>query len=63
LIQIIFVVELMDGNARHVAQRPTAPRRDLELPHERTAESQEPFAATLSCADSRVPGGASALSD
>lgn len=47
--------ELMDGNQRYVDGRPTAPQHDLEILHAKAAEKQEPFAAVLSCADSRVP--------
>jgi carbonic anhydrase len=46
---------LMDGNQRYVEDRMTAPQHDLEIIHAKTAEKQEPFAAVLSCADSRVP--------
>jgi carbonic anhydrase len=47
--------ELMDGNARYVAGQMTAPQQNLELLHAKAAEGQAPFAAVLSCADSRVP--------
>lgn len=47
--------ELMDGNQRYVDGRPTAPQHDLDILHAKAAEKQEPFAAVLSCADSRVP--------
>jgi len=46
---------LMDGNARYVAGHPTSFDEQLKILRERTAEKQEPFAAVLSCADSRVP--------
>src|SRR5262249_30631068 len=46
---------LMDGNARFVAGRLTSFQEDLTLLTQKTAEKQEPFAAVLSCADSRVP--------
>jgi carbonic anhydrase len=46
---------LMDGNARFVAGRLTSFQADLTLLAQKTAEKQEPFAAVLSCADSRVP--------
>lgn len=46
---------LMDGNARFTAGRPTSFQEDLTLLAQKTAEKQEPFAAVLSCADSRVP--------
>lgn len=47
--------ELMDGNQRYVEGRMTAPQHDLKILHEKAAEKQEPFAAVLACADSRVP--------
>jgi carbonic anhydrase len=47
--------ELMDGNKRFTAARLTACEHDLAILKERTIEKQEPFAAVLSCADSRVP--------
>jgi carbonic anhydrase len=46
---------LMDGNARLVAGTLTAFNEDLSLLKAKTAEKQQPFAAVLSCADSRVP--------
>jgi carbonic anhydrase len=46
---------LMDGNARFMAGRLTSFQEDLTLLAQKTAEKQEPFAAILSCADSRVP--------
>ncbi len=46
---------LMDGNARYAAGKLTSFQEDLQLLKQRTAEKQEPFAAVLSCADSRVP--------
>jgi carbonic anhydrase len=46
---------LMDGNARFRANKLTSFQDDLTLLAQRTAEKQEPFAAVLSCADSRVP--------
>ena len=46
---------LMDGNARFRAGRLTSFQEDLTLLARKTAEKQEPFAAILSCADSRVP--------
>ena len=46
---------LMDGNARFTAGRLTSFQEDLILLAQKTAEKQEPFAAILSCADSRVP--------
>ena len=47
--------ELMDGNQRFTSNRLTAHERDLAVLREHTIEKQEPFAAVLSCADSRVP--------
>jgi carbonic anhydrase len=46
---------LMEGNARFVAGRMTSFSEDLKLIKKHTAQSQQPFAAMLSCADSRVP--------
>ncbi len=46
---------LMDGNQRYIEGRMTGPQQDLQIIHDKTAEKQEPFAAVLSCADSRVP--------
>ena len=46
---------LMDGNARFVGGRLTSFKDDLRLLKQKTAEKQEPFAAVLSCSDSRVP--------
>jgi carbonic anhydrase len=47
--------ELMDGNNRFTAERLTACEHDLAILKQHTIEKQEPFAAVLSCADSRVP--------
>jgi len=47
--------ELMDGNKRFSAERLTACEHDLAILKQQTIEKQEPFAAVLSCADSRVP--------
>jgi carbonic anhydrase len=49
------LTELMDGNKRFVANRLTAHEHDLDILKQHTVEKQEPFAAVLSCADSRVP--------
>ncbi len=46
---------LMDGNARFAAGKLTSFKEDLQILKQKTAEKQEPFAAVLSCADSRVP--------
>ncbi|MEI9980597.1 MAG: carbonic anhydrase [Edaphobacter sp.] len=47
--------ELTEGNARFVAGKITSFVEDLEILKAKTVSSQEPFAAVLSCADSRVP--------
>lgn len=47
--------ELMDGNRRFTTGRLTAHEQDLAILKQNTIEKQEPFAALLSCADSRVP--------
>jgi carbonic anhydrase len=47
--------ELMAGNERFVAGKMTSFEHDLEILKEKTISKQEPFAAVLSCADSRVP--------
>jgi carbonic anhydrase len=46
---------LMAGNDRYVAQQLGSLQEDLDILKQHTAEKQEPFAAVLSCADSRVP--------
>jgi carbonic anhydrase len=46
---------LMDGNQRYVEGRLQSLGEDLSILKQKTAEKQEPFAAVLSCADSRVP--------
>ena len=46
---------LMDGNARYIGQQLKSFDEDLAILKQHTAEKQEPFAAVLSCADSRVP--------
>ena len=46
---------LMDGNARFVAKQLTSFDEDLAILKQDTVEKQEPFAAVLACADSRVP--------
>jgi carbonic anhydrase len=46
---------LMDGNQRYVDGKMTSFDHDLELLHAKTAEGQQPFAAVLACADSRMP--------
>jgi carbonic anhydrase len=47
--------ELMAGNKRFTSGRLTAHDQDLSILKQHTEEKQEPFAAVLSCADSRVP--------
>jgi carbonic anhydrase len=46
---------LMDGNERFVSGNMTSFEHDLKILKEHNAEKQEPFAAVLACADSRVP--------
>lgn len=47
--------ELLEGNKRFVAGCLTSFEKDLAILRRHTSEKQEPFAAVLSCADSRVP--------
>ena len=47
--------ELLTGNQRFAANRLTSIEHDLNILKERTVDKQEPFAAVLACADSRVP--------
>jgi carbonic anhydrase len=47
--------ELIAGNQRCVANQLTSVQQDLEVLRSHTADKQEPFAAVLACADSRVP--------
>ena len=49
------LAELMNGNKRYVSNALTSPQHDLDILKKNTEEKQEPFAAVLSCADSRVP--------
>ena len=46
---------MIDGNRRFAANQITSIEQDLKLLKEHTVDKQEPFAAVLSCADSRVP--------
>jgi carbonic anhydrase len=46
---------LLEGNKRFVDKQLNSFDADLEMLKRNTAEKQEPFAAVLSCADSRVP--------
>jgi carbonic anhydrase len=47
--------ELLAGNQRFVANQLTSVEHDLTVLKEHTVDKQEPFAAVLACADSRVP--------
>ncbi len=47
--------ELMEGNKRYTSGKMTSFEHDLAILKQHTEEKQEPFAAVLSCADSRVP--------
>src|SRR5215510_14618689 len=47
--------ELIAGNERSVANQLISVQTDLEVLRNHTADKQEPFAAVLACADSRVP--------
>lgn len=47
--------ELFAGNQRFMENRLTSFEQDLAILKEHTVERQEPFAAVLACADSRVP--------
>jgi carbonic anhydrase len=47
--------ELMAGNERFDNNQLTSVEQDLRILKENTVEKQEPFAAVLACADSRVP--------
>ena len=49
------VQELLEGNRRFAANRLTSIEHDLSILKEHTVDKQEPFAAVLACADSRVP--------
>jgi carbonic anhydrase len=46
---------LMDGNKRFAADQLLSFAEDLRILKANTVDKQEPFAAVLSCADSRVP--------
>jgi carbonic anhydrase len=46
---------LIEGNQRFVAQKLISFQEDLDVLKAHSEEHQEPFAAVLSCADSRVP--------
>ena len=49
------LAELVAGNKRFAEGKMTAHGHDLAILRQSTAKKQEPFAAVLSCADSRVP--------
>ena len=49
------LAELMAGNKRFISEHMTAYEHDLAILKEHNVDKQEPFAAVLSCADSRVP--------
>lgn len=46
---------LLDGNERFMAGKILSDAQDLQILRDHTVEKQEPFAAVLACADSRVP--------
>jgi carbonic anhydrase len=46
---------MTEGNKRFISGRLTHHEQDLTVLKQHTVEKQEPFAAVLSCADSRVP--------
>ena len=46
---------LVEGNQRFVAQKLVSFQEDLDILKAHSEENHEPFAAVLSCADSRVP--------
>jgi carbonic anhydrase len=47
--------QLIDGNRRFAEGRMTSFAEDFDILKAKTVDKQEPFAAVLSCADSRVP--------
>jgi carbonic anhydrase len=49
------LAHLRDGNQRFTEHRLTSFNEDLAILRDKTLEKQEPFAAILACADSRVP--------
>jgi len=49
------IQELVSGNRRFSEGRLSAFDQDLAILKQKTVDKQEPFAAVLSCADSRVP--------
>jgi carbonic anhydrase len=49
------LTDLLDGNRRFTSGQMVSDQQDLAILKQNTIEKQEPFAAVLSCADSRVP--------
>jgi carbonic anhydrase len=49
------LTKLLDGNKRFTSGHTIAHEHDLDILRKQTVEKQEPFAAILSCADSRIP--------
>ena len=49
------LARLMAGNKRFADGKVTSHGQDLAIARQHTVEKQEPFAAVLACADSRVP--------
>lgn len=49
------LMELIEGNKRFVAGNPTLFEQDLAILRHHTSEKQQPFAAVLTCSDSRIP--------
>lgn len=49
------MAQLMAGNRRFVSGKMTANEHDLAILKQNTIDKQEPYAAVLACADSRVP--------
>jgi len=49
------LARLMKGNNRYVSKRLTSFEEDLTVLRQNTVVKQQPFAAVLSCSDSRVP--------
>jgi carbonic anhydrase len=47
--------ELLAGNQRFASNQLTSVEHDLTVLKQHTADKQEPFAAVLACADSRIP--------
>ncbi len=49
------LMAIMSGNKRFASNALTSPQHDLDILKQHTVDKQQPFAAVLSCADSRVP--------